>query len=68
MGGRGDPHQRVEEGGPHQGVEERDPVHHEVGEWGDPSLVECDLQLHEMVLCSSEMEKNGLREKIAAFI
>ena len=50
----GDPHQRVED--PHQRVEERDPAHHQVGEWGDPSLVEeCDLLL-EMGICSSEME------------
>ena len=47
MGGRGGPHQRVEE---------RDPAHHQMGEWGDPSLVEeCDLQL-EIGLCSSEIE------------
>ena len=57
-GGRtgGDPHQRVEEG---------DPSHHEVGEWGDPSLVEeCVLQL-EMGLYSSEME---MKSKISIII
>ena len=36
----------------------RDPV-------GDPSLVECDLQLQEMVLCSSEME---MKSKISIII
>ena len=61
----GDPHQRVEEGDPHQRVEERDPAHHQVGEWGDPSLVEeCDLQL-EMGICSSEME---MKSKISIII
>ena len=55
----------MEEGGPHQGVEERDPAHREVGEWGDPYLVEeCDLQL-EMGLCSSEME---MKSKISIII
>ena len=64
--GEGDPHQRVEEGSHHQRVKERDPAHHEVGEWGDPSLVEeCDLQLQEMVLCSSEME---MKSKISIII
>ena len=44
-------------GDPHQRVEVRDPAHHQVGEWGDPSLVEqCDHQVQEMGLCSSEME------------
>ena len=34
--------------------------------WGDPSLVEeCDLQLQEMVLCSSEME---MKSKISIII
>ena len=58
MGGSG--------GDPHQWVEVRDPAHHQVGEWGDPSLVEeCDLQLQEMVLCSSEME---MKSKISIII
>ena len=65
MGGRRDPHQRVEEGDPHQRVEDRDPAHHQVGEWGDPSLVEeCDLQL-EMGICSSEIE---MKSKISIII
>ena len=56
----------MEEGSPHQGVEEGDPAHHEVGGWGDPYLVEeCDLQLQEMVLCSSEME---MKSKISIII
>ena len=51
-----DAHQGVEEGDPHQLVEVKDPAHHQVGEWGYPSLVEqCDHQL-EMGLFSSEME------------
>ena len=60
-----DPHQRVEEWDPHQRVEESDPAHHQVGEWGDPSLVEeCNLQL-EMGICSSEME---MKSKISIII
>ena len=40
-------------------MEERDPAHHQVGEWGDPSLVEeCDLL--EMGICSSEMEMSKM--------